>query len=938
MAEIRLGKAASEFNVSTQTIIESLQKKGFAIDNKPTAKLTEEMYTYISDIFSTDKEVKEQSKSAGLNSKLKKREETVKADESTLKKKHDEKPDDTEPEAEVIIKNLSQESIIAPEVTEEPKKEAPIKEPVKEKPIVNETKEKTETTGLKVKGKIDLDNTGKKKKPIKTEPVVEIPQKEIESKKIETKAPEVVPPVEEKKTVPPVQEIKTPVIESITPVEESDDRELVKTNFVELDGLTIKGKINLKPEPVIKPKQHNSPDKQNREKRKRKLGTGAQKVNIQQEIRTNRNSHNRKDEPKKEISQKEIQDKLKKTLNKIDSSGRGKTSKSKHKRQKRVDHYHARNEEKERLELEDNILKVTEFLTANDLAKMMDVQVNQVISTCFSLGIMVSINQRLDAETITLVADEFGYEVDFVDAQETISFDEEQDDPARAIPRPPIVTVMGHVDHGKTSLLDYIRKANVIAGEAGGITQHIGAYEVKLPNGQKITFLDTPGHEAFTAMRARGAKVTDIAVIVIAADDSIMPQTREAISHAQAAGVPMIFAINKIDKDGAKPEKIREELAGMNILVEEWGGKFQSQEISAKKGLNVDKLLEKILLEAELLELKADPQRNAKGTIVEARLDKGRGVVASVLIQTGTIKIGDHLVAGSNYAKVKALFNERNQRVDSAGPSTPVSMLGFSETPSAGDPLIALNTEDEAKDLANKREQLMREQGIRTTKHITLDEIGRRLAVGNFKELNLIIKGDVNGSVEALSDSLLNLTNSEVMVKVIHKGVGQITESDVLLASASDAIIVGFQVRPSTGAKKLAETEQIDIRHYSIIYQAIDEIKSAIEGMLSPEIKETIIGNVEVREVFKITKVGTVAGCYVTDGKVTRNAKVRVIRDGVVVHQGSIDALKRFKDDVKDVMKGFECGISLKNFQDIHNGDNLEIFEETSIARTLDSL
>ena len=497
---------------------------------------------------------------------------------------------------------------------------------------------------------------------------------------------------------------------------------------------------------------------------------------------------------------------------------------------------------------------------------------------------------------------------------------------------------MGHVDHGKTSLLDYVRSANVIAGEAGGITQHIGAYEVQLPKGQKITFLDTPGHEAFTAMRARGAKVTDIAVIVIAADDNIMPQTREAISHAQAANVPMIFAINKIDKDGANPEKIREELSAMNILVEEWGGKFQSQEISAKKGLNIDKLLEKILLEAELLELKADPERKAKGTIVEARLDKGRGVVASVLIQTGTLRVGDHLVAGSHYAKVKALFNERNQRVEFAGPSTPVSMLGFSETPSAGDPLNVLPTEDEAKDLANKREQLMREQGIRTTKHITLDEIGRRHAIGNFKELNLIIKGDVNGSVEALSDSLLNLSNKEVMVKVIHRGVGQITESDVLLASASDAIIIGFQVRPSSSAKKIAETEQIDIRHYSIIYQAIDEIKSAIEGMLSPEIKETIIGNVEVRDVFKITKVGTIAGCMVTEGKVTRNAKIRLIRDGVVVHQGSLDSLKRFKDDVKDVVKGFECGISIKNFQNIEAGDNIEVFEETSIARKLDSL
>jgi len=890
MAEIRLGKAASEFNVSTQTIIESLQKKGFAIENKPTAKLTEEMYSYISSVFSSDKEAKEQSKSIGL--KLKKREDAVKTEEVTPKAKTEEKPVANEPE----VKNKAK---IEVSNTEEQSEETP-------KAKGKSKSSESDKTGLVVKGKIDLPGNKKKK-----EEIVETP-----------------------KAVEPTLESVNTLPETIDPLID-DDRELVKANLVELDGLTIKGKIELKPEPVIKPKSHEQ-DNLNREKRKRK--TGAQKVNIQQEIRVNKGPQMKHNEPKKEITQKEIQEKLKNTLNKIDSSNRGKTTKSKFKRQKRDDHFQSRNAQRERQEQEDAILKVTEFLTANDLAKMMDIQVTQVISTCFSLGLMVSINQRLDAETITLVADEFGYEVEFVDAQDTIAIEEEQDDPSTLVPRPPIVTVMGHVDHGKTSLLDYIRKANVIAGEAGGITQHIGAYEVQIPSGQKITFLDTPGHEAFTAMRARGAKVTDIAVIVIAADDSIMPQTREAISHAQAANVPMIFAINKVDKEGANPEKIREALSAMNILVEEWGGKFQSQEISAKKGLNIDKLLEKILLEAELLDLKANPNRKAKGTIVEARLDKGRGVVASVLIEAGTLKVGDHLVAGAHYAKVKALFNERNQRVEFAGPSTPVSMLGFSEAPSAGDPLIVLGSEDEAKDLANKREQLLREQGIRTTKHITLDEIGRRLAIGNFKELNLIIKGDVNGSVEALSDSLLNLSNKEVMVKVIHKGVGQITESDVLLASASDAIIIGFQVRPSSSAKKIAETEQIDIRHYSVIYQAIDEIKAAIEGMLSPEIKETVIGSVDVRDVFKITKVGTIAGCMVTDGKITRQAKIRVIRDGVVVHTGAIDSLKRFKDDVKDVVKGFECGISLKNYQDIQVGDVFEVFEETSIARKLDSL
>ncbi|MDP2174967.1 MAG: translation initiation factor IF-2 [Bacteroidota bacterium] len=924
MAEIRLAKAATELNVSREAIVESLQNKGFSIENKPTSKLTEEMYDYISSVYSSDKEAKLESKLK--SNKLKKKEEIAVEEQAVNNKKVEEIELEIESEPVVFVKNLvvEPEPIIEPDVEKQPepiietKVETP--EPIKEtktEEVAEKESSRVELSGITIKGKIDLDANKKKSK--------KDPESKIPEKKVEIISPKAEPIIE----TPQVEVIK---VEDVK-IEEPEERELVKAKLEKLDGLTIMGKIVIKPEVEIKSKYQPS-ERLKGEKRKRKVV--AQKVNIQQEIKVNKSTQFKKEEPKKEISQKEVQDKLKKTLNKIDTSGRGKTNKSKFKRTKRAEHFQARVEEKERMEQEEMVLKVTEFLTANDLAKLMNASVTQVISTCFSLGIMVSINQRLDAETIALVADEFGFEVEFVDAGETIQHDEEQDDPAKLVPRPPIVTVMGHVDHGKTSLLDYVRKTNVIAGEAGGITQHIGAYEVQLASGQKMTFLDTPGHEAFTAMRARGAKVTDIAIIMIAADDSIMPQTREAISHAQAAGVPMVFAINKIDKPGANPEKIREELSAMNILAEEWGGKFQTQEISAKQGLNIDKLLEKVLLEAEFLDLKADPTRHAKGTVIEARLDKGRGIVASVLIQTGTLRVGDHLVAGSRYAKVKALFNERNQKVDFAGPATPVSMLGFSDSPSAGDPLIVMATEDEAKDLANRREQLLREQGIRTTKHITLDEIGRRLAVGNFKELNLIVKGDVNGSVEALSDSLLNLTNEEVMVNIIHKGVGQITESDVLLASASDAIIIGFQVRPSSGAKKIADTEQIDIRHYSIIYQAIDEIKSAIEGMLSPEIKETIIGNVEVREVFKITKVGTVAGCMVTDGKVTRNSKLRVIRDGVVVHQGSIDTLKRFKDDVKDVLKGFECGLQIKNYQDIHVGDNLEIFEETSIARKLE--
>ncbi|MFN4994262.1 MAG: translation initiation factor IF-2 [Bacteroidota bacterium] len=586
-------------------------------------------------------------------------------------------------------------------------------------------------------------------------------------------------------------------------------------------------------------------------------------------------------------------------------------------------------------ELASKKLKVTEFVTANELAKMMDVSVTNVISACMTLGMMVSINQRLDAETIAIVAEEFGFEVEFVSAEAVEEVEEDTDAPEDLKPRPPIVTVMGHVDHGKTSLLDYVRKANVIAGEAGGITQHIGAYEVTLANGKHVTFLDTPGHEAFTAMRARGAKITDIVIIVIAADDSVMPQTREAISHAQAAGVPIIFAINKIDREGANPDKIREQLAAMNILVEEWGGKYQCQEISAKKGLNIDALLEKVLLEAEILDLKANPNKRAVGSVIEATLDKGRGITTTVMVQAGTLKIGDPILAGVHNGKVKAMFDERGKKMTIAGPSAPVVILGFDGAPQAGDKFIVCKTEQESKEIANKRAQLQREQGIRTHKHITLDEIGRRLAIGNFKELKVIVKGDVDGSVEALSDSLIKLSTEEVAVSVIYKGVGQISESDVLLASASDAIVIGFQVRPSAQARKLAEQESIDIRLYSIIYKAIEEIKAAIEGMLEPTMEEKITGNVEIREVFKISKVGTVAGCMVTDGKIFRNSKIRIIRDGVVVHSGELASLKRFKDDMKEVAQGFECGLNIHNFNDIKVGDMVEAYEEVEVKRTL---
>jgi translation initiation factor IF-2 len=610
-------------------------------------------------------------------------------------------------------------------------------------------------------------------------------------------------------------------------------------------------------------------------------------------------------------------------------------NRAKMRRQKRDDAAEEFRQEMENQERENKILKVTEFLTTSDLAKLMDVSVNEVISKVFMLGMMVSINQRLDAETISIVAEEFGFEVEFQSAESDEPNLEEVELDENKVTRPPIVTIMGHVDHGKTSLLDYIRKANVIAGEAGGITQHIGAYEVTLPDGREITFLDTPGHEAFTAMRARGAQVTDIVVIVISADDQVMPQTKEAISHAQAAGVPIIFALNKIDRPEANPDRIREQLAQLDILVEEWGGKYQCQEISAKKGMNVELLLEKILLEADILDLKADPAIRASGTVIEAMLDKGKGIVTTVLIQKGTLRVGDPILAGSHFGKVKALMNERGMRIKEAGPSTPVQILGFPAAPTAGDKIFVPETEAQGKDIATRRNQLLREQGMRTKKHITLDEIGRRLAIGNFQELKLIIKADVDGSAEALADSLEKLSTEQVRVSVIYKGVGQISESDVLLASASDAIIIGFQVRPYPQARKLAETEEIDIRNYSIIYDAIEEVKSAMEGMLAPTFEEKIVCNVEIREVFKITKVGSVAGCMVLDGKINRNTKIRIVRDGVVIYSGELDSLKRYKDDVKEVASGYECGLQVKNYNDIKVGDIVEGYERIEKATKL---
>ena len=746
-------------------------------------------------------------------------------------------------------------------------------------------------SGLSVVGKIDLDT-----KPAKKEP---------DSEK-EVKEPEV------KSDDEPKEEIST-----------------IKAEAKKLSGPTVLGKINLPVEKEKKKSDDENDSDSTRRKRKR-----IKKVNVEKAGRRASKEHKKttKGSQKTEVSEEEIQKEIRETLARLSSKGKSKASKFR--REKRQAVSEKIEQEEIRAEAEKNVLKLTEFVTVSELALMMSKSPNEVIGTLMSIGIFASINQRLDAETLTMVAEEYGFEVEFVSADVTASVIEDTQDPALMVDRPPIVTVMGHVDHGKTSLLDYIRNADVTSGEAGGITQHIGAYSVK-HNKKLITFLDTPGHEAFTAMRARGAQVTDVAIIIIAADDRVMPQTKEAINHAQAAGVPMVFALNKCDRPSANPDKIKEELSAMNILVEDWGGKYQCQEISAKSGNGIEDLLEKVLLESELLELKADPETHAKGTVIEASLDKGRGFVTTLLVQYGTLTVGDSLIAGTEFGKIKAMHDENGRPVKEAGPSRPVSVLGMNGASSAGDVFNVMTDEKEIKQIALKRQQLQREQGLRTTKHITLDEIGRRIALGDFQELNVIVKGDVDGSIEALSDSLLKLSQESIQINVIHKAVGQITESDILLASASDAIVIGFQVRPSAGARKLAEKEEIDIRLYSIIYKAIEEIKEAMEGMLSPEFKEEIVATAEIRETFKISKVGTIAGCYVVEGKINRNHKVRIIRDGIVVYSGELGSLKRFKDDVKEVQHGYECGLNIDKFNDIKVGDVVEAYEEVEVNRKL---
>lgn len=987
---IMLLKAAKELNIGIATAVEFLGKKGYAVDNKPNTKLSGEMYNVLLREFQGDKIVKEEANQIVIG-KIRRDEPEVTIEKAPEPAK---KSQDFESEG-VLIKNLHQFTPPAEKSAAEKPVEAP--KPVEAKPEA-ETKpaqnaDEASLPGVKVVGKINLNDLNPKNRAPKKEetpaPPVEKPvaEKPVEAPKpVEqpvVKAPEPVkaPEVVKEEKPAAAAPVQQPKQEPAKPQEPARD-EVIKARSVRLSGPNIIGKIELPttPDRRNQPVASSSDSEAAKRKRKRKKtpgapgsgpnqGQGGQQGNNQQGggqrppfqggqgnrpggqgggYQGNRNNNrpgyqgNRNNAAgntsKEEPSEKEIQDQIKATLARL--SGAGKSGKfaqrAKLRRQKRDDVALSAEEAALEEELASKVLKVTEFVTANELANMMDVPVTKVIGTCMSLGMFVSINQRLDAETLTIVADEFGYEVQFVkpDEEEDVNI-EEVDAEEDLIPRVPVVTIMGHVDHGKTSLLDYIRKANVVAGEAGGITQHIGAYKVTTSTGKEITFLDTPGHEAFTAMRARGAKVADIAIIVVAADDAVMPQTKEAINHAQAAGVPLVFAFTKIDKPGANSDKIREQLSVMNILVEDWGGKYQSQEISGKSGLNVDLLLDKVLLEAELLELKANPKKRATGTVIEATLDKGRGIVTTVLVQGGTLRVGDPILAGSYSGRVKALFNERGAKVNEAGPSVPVQVLGMSGAPTAGDRFNALESETEARDIANKRLQLMREQGLRTQKHITLAEIGRRLAIGNFKELNLIIKGDVDGSIEALADSLLKLSTPEIQINVISKAVGQISESDVLLASASDAIIVGFQVRPSTGARKLAEQEQIDIRLYSIIYDAINEIKTAMEGMLAPEFEEKIVANVEIRETFKISKVGTIAGCMVLDGKISRNSKIRIVRDGVVIYTGELASLKRFKDDVKEVSKGYECGLNIQNFNNIEVGDIVEAYEQVEVKRKL---
>lgn len=936
---IRLSKIAKELNVGVSTVVDFLNRKGHSIPSDLNYKLTDDEADMLYQEFSKDKKMKIDSEKVSQKRQVKEKRESV------------------------SIEGFGeQDEVIKPVISEE------------QKPKIKQV------------GKIDLENLNKPKK-VKVEPkqpeIVEKsePQKEVVEKfdvveepiKSEEKKEEEAPRREE------VQEtVQVPEIEEKQSQESVQDDNMIRLSKELKTNINVVGKIDLssinqQTRPKKKSREERKKEREQRnksfakpqdnqfksqqssnansddDKKKKRKRIQKERIDIaeykggDEKARNNHGGENgggnkkkgfKKNPIKPEVNEEEVQRQIKETLARLTNKGQ-KTKASKHRRDKREQQSLKMREQEELERLEQNRLKITEFVTVSELATMMNVSVAQVIGTCMSFGLMVSINQRLDAETINIVAEEFGFETEYISVDVAEAIHEEEDSEEELLPRPPIVTVMGHVDHGKTSLLDYIRNTNVIAGEAGGITQHIGAYNVTLADGQQITFLDTPGHEAFTAMRARGAKVTDIAIIIVAADDDVMPQTVEAINHASVAGVPIVFAINKIDKPTANPDKIKEALANMNYLVEEWGGKYQSQDIAAKKGTGVAELMEKVLLEAEMLDLKANPNRRASGTIIESQLDKGRGYVSTVLVSNGTLKVGDVVVAGIHHGRIKAMFNERGQRIKEARPAEPALILGLNGAPQSGDNFNVLESEQEAREIANKREQLLREHNARTSTHVTLEEIARRRALGNFQEMNIIVKGDVDGSVEALSDSLLKLSTEQFQVNVIHKAVGQISESDVMLAAASDAIIVGFQVRPSQSARKIAESEDIDIRLYSIIYDAIEEIKSAMEGMLSPELKEEIVGSAEVQEVFKITKVGTVAGCLVRDGKIKRNNKIRLIRDGIVVYSGELASLKRFKDDVKDVATGYECGLNINNYNDIRVGDVIESYEEVEVKRSL---
>jgi len=943
---IRLNIVTRNLNVGLSTIVDFLKKKGFSTEENPNAKITDEEYDLLIREFSKDKNLKLES-------------EKISQERHNLKEKKN---------------TVAVEGYESQKKTEEIKTEIPEIKP-------------------KIVGNIDLDALNKKKKEFQPEEIKEEEEilapdiNEVREEEVEEHLPDIEPeeasneePFEEEieDDLEEEEEEEEEVAEEEPASPEEGNDEVFRLNKPVLDsspkviGSIDLSSINQSTRPKKKSKEEKKKERAEKEKKaaivteikkttleepkkdkpvllkkgsdeeakgkKKRNRIKREKVDIEkgvQAISRNENSRMKLRKPitKNEVSEEDVQKQIKETLARLTNKGQKKGAK--YRREKRDAVSQKQSEQFQKEAQESKKIKLTEFVTANDLANMMDVPVIKIISTCMSIGMMVSINQRLDAETINIVADEFGYKTEYVSAEVVEAISEEEDRVEDLVPRPPIVTVMGHVDHGKTSLLDNIRNTNVIAGEAGGITQHIGAYNVKLSDGRKITFLDTPGHEAFTAMRARGASVTDIAIIIVAADDNVMPQTIEAINHASAANVPMIFAINKIDKPGANPEKIKETLAGMNYLVEDWGGKYQSQDISAKKGIGTQELLEKVLLEAELLDLKANPKRRAVGSVIESSLDKGRGYVVTMLVSNGTLKMGDIVLAGTHFGRVKAMFNERNQRIEEAGPSEPVLILGLNGAPQAGDTFNVMETEQEAREIAGKREQLQREQGLRTQKLLTLDDIGRRIAIGNFQQLNIIVKGDVDGSVEALSDSLIRLSTEQVQVNVIHKGVGQISESDVILAAASDAIIVGFQVRPSQAARRLAEKEGVDIRLYSIIYDAIEEVKAAMEGLLSPEIKEEITANVEIREVFKISKVGTVAGCMVREGKIKRGNKIRLIRDGIVTYSGELGSLKRFKEDVKEVAQGYECGLNIHNFNDIKVGDIVEAYEEIEVKQTL---